>query len=221
MASQRKEPNKPVIVRHNDYFNEAFSNPKVAKPFMRHVLPQEALDELDLDRLTVCSQRDLKDDRLFPKQADVIYDIPRRDGQGSVGIYVILEHKSYTIRMAIFQLWVYACLICRMFVLKMGKKAKTLPPIITIIIHHGRSRFTGPVELQELFPIVSGLVRFYPRFRALLFDLNVIPDDHPILNDPTAPELRVVIAAMKLVFHLVLLALSEDDSKGQYIIYSK
>jgi hypothetical protein len=74
-----------------------------------------------------------------------------------------------------------------------------LPPVFAIIVHHDESRFTGATELSELFQSLPGIEPYLPKFQALLFDLNTVPDDE-IADDPDAPELRLVLMALKTVF---------------------
>jgi hypothetical protein len=74
-----------------------------------------------------------------------------------------------------------------------------LPPVIAIILHHGRSRFTGKTELSELFTQLPGIEKYLPKLKAMLVDLNTIADDE-VPDDPDAPELKLVLMALKIVF---------------------
>jgi hypothetical protein len=81
-----------------------------------------------------------------------------------------------------------------------GKTGYRLPPVVAIIVHHGEVQFRGKTELSELFFSLPGLENHLPRLQAILFDLNSISDDDPILNDPEVPELKVVLMVLKTVF---------------------
>jgi hypothetical protein len=74
-----------------------------------------------------------------------------------------------------------------------------LPPVISIILHHGESRFTGKTELSELFVELPGIEKYLPKLQAVLFDLSAIPDEN-VPEDTEAPELKLVLMALKIVF---------------------
>jgi hypothetical protein len=71
---------------------------------------------------------------------------------------------------------------------------------VAVIIYHGETKFKGKTELSEMFVPIPGLEAHFPGLRAILFDLNSIDDDDPILNDPEVPELKVVLMVLKVVF---------------------
>ena len=74
-----------------------------------------------------------------------------------------------------------------------------LPPVIAIILHNGESRFTGKTQLSEVFLQLPGIEKYLPTMQAILVDLNAI-NDEDIPDDPDAPELKLVLMALKLIF---------------------
>ena len=176
---------------------------RLAKGFLRVVLPGDLRECLDLDELTI-EPTHLTDDVFKDRYADVIYRVPVKGTEHHVDFFVILEHKSYNDQWTIFQLWQYVALVLR---LEFGTADKTglttagyrLPPVIAIVLHHGESRFTGKTELSELFLQLPGIEKYLPKLQAVLFDLNAVADDD-VPHDPEVPELKLVLTALKLVF---------------------
>ena len=193
-----------LTLTHDGYFRETFQTKRLAKAFLKKVLPKKTLRCLDLDGLTI-EERHLADDLFKDRIADVIYQVPIKEAQEHVNFFIIVEHKSFQDLLTIFQLWCYVHLICRReFTAAMERNENRanyqLPPVIAIIVYHGKGKFQGKTELAEMFLQLPGLKDYLPRLRAILFDLNSIGDDDPMLNDPEAPELKVVLMALKTIF---------------------
>ena len=189
---------------HDGYFQETFKAKRFAKAFLKKTLPKKTIDCLELDGLTI-EGRHVGDDMFHETIADTIYRIPISGTDEYVNFFVVIEHKSYQDYLTIFQLWGYVYGIClqdvRLAQKREGSKADyRLPPVVAIIVHHGESKFQGVTELSALFRSLPGLEDYLPRMQAILFDLNRIADDDPVLNDPAVPELKVVLMVLKLVF---------------------
>jgi hypothetical protein len=188
---------------HDRFFTETFKTKRLAKGFLRRTLPVALLDSLNLNGLTV-EPRHLTDELFKEFITDVVYRVPIKGTDKYADFFVFLEHKSFNDGWTIFQLWIYVVFIC----LKEYRNAENeerlnadyrLPPVFAIIIHHDASRFTGATELSELFQSLPGIEPYLPKFQALLFDLNTVSDDE-ITDDPDAPELRLVLMALKSGF---------------------
>ena len=191
---------------HDEFFTGTFQTKRLAKGFLRVVLPSALRERLDLDGLTI-EPRHVSDDLVKRDRiADVVYRVPIRGTKHHIDFFVILEHKSFNDLWTIFQLWMYVYFICRQEYDKAedagGGRVPAdyrLPPVIAIIIHHGESRFTGKTELSELFLQLPGIEKYLPKLQAVLFDLNAMSDDD-IPDDPEVPELKLVLTALKVVF---------------------
>lgn len=189
---------------HDGYFWEAFQTKRIAKAFLKKVLPWETLASLELDALSV-ERRHFSDELFKGMVADVIYRVPIRDTAGHVNFFVVIEHKSFQDFLTIFQLWGYVYQICRREFDAAKKRNKItpgyrLPPVIAIILHHGTSEFQGAPELSELFFPLTGIENHLPKLQAILVDLNAISDEDPLLDDPEVPELRVVMMVLKTIY---------------------
>ena len=135
---------------------------RLAKGFLRVVLPGKLQERLDLNGLTV-EPPHLTDNVFRNRYADKIYRVPIRGTEHHVDFFVILEHKSFNDLWTIFQLWIYVTLVCQREYREVEESGDghvpadyRLPPVIAIILHHGESKFTGKTELSELFFTVTG-----------------------------------------------------------------
>ena len=193
-----------LTLTHDGYFTEMFGVKRIAVAFLKKTLPSITIDYLDLENLAV-DDRNLTDDLFKKAIADVVYRVPIKNTKKHANFFVIVEHKSYQDELTIFQLWCYLFLICRREFQAAQERCEVkagyrLPPIIVIILHHGNSKFKGTTELSKLFALLPGLEGYYPGLQAILFDLNTISDEDPILSDSEVPEFKVVLMVMKLVF---------------------
>ena len=209
MDEQGTNPPEPSTelrqLDHNGFFTNTFQMKRLAKGFLRVVLPSELRERLDLDALTI-EPRHKTDDVFKDRIADVVYRVPIKDTEHYVDFFVICEHKSFNDLWTIFQLWTYVYLIIRQEYQKVAEAGSgyvpadyRLPPVIAVILHHGESRFTGKTELAELFLQLPGIEKYLPKLQAVLFDLNAIADED-VPFDPEVPELKLVLTALKVVF---------------------
>ena len=207
--SEQKSPEIHLRLTHNLFFEETFRMPSLAKAFLRHFLPPEMLGWLDIENLTVETAK-FCDEQFRETRPDMVYTVPIRGAEGFVRFHVILEHKSYNDRSAIFQIWKYIEQICVQEVVARLTDPKTkkhkawpkdfwLSPIIPIILHHGIFPFSGEIELAKLFYPLTGAEEFLPHQKAILVDLTKIEDDD-LPHDETAPELHAVLVIMKVIF---------------------
>ena len=210
--SEPAQSTELLPLTHDEFFTGTFRTKRLAKGFLRVVLPSELLECLDLDGLTF-EPRHVSDDLVVRDRiADVVYRVPIKGTEQHIDFFTVLEHKSFNDLWTVFQLWRYVYRICQQEYDKMEDAGRghvpagyRLPPVIAIIIHHGETRFTGKTELSELFLQLPGIEKYLPKLQAVLFDLNTIADD-AIPEDPEVPEMKLVLAALKLVFRKDLTA---------------
>ena len=208
-STSQCEPEQSTELRpldHDGFFTGTFHKKRLAKGFLRVVLPSELLGCLNLDELTIQPRHVSDDMTVKDRIADVIYRVPVRGTDHHIDLFVILEHKSYNDLWTVFQLWRYVYFVCRQEYEKTEDAGRghvpadyRLPPVVAIVLHHGESRFTGKTELSELFLQLPGIEQYLPKLQAVLFDLNTVADD-AIPEDPEVPEMKLVLAALKLVF---------------------
>ncbi|MGL4594711.1 MAG: Rpn family recombination-promoting nuclease/putative transposase, partial [Thermoguttaceae bacterium] len=200
---------KSITVTHDTFFTETFQTKRLAIAFLKVVLPKELVENLKLDELVVLP-RHVTSSIFKGKVADVIYRVPVKKsvakGVPHVDFFAVLEHKSNTDFLTIFQLWSYVQRLCEMNLTeakaakkKFNAKNYRFPPVVPVIVHHGESIFTGQTELFELFAKLPGTETYLPRLRAILFDLSRF-DDADVPSDPEVPELRWILMILKAIF---------------------
>jgi hypothetical protein len=78
---------------HDHFFKAVFTRPEAAGDFLRHYLPPEIIQHLDLARLMICKDSFI-DPELAEHHSDLLYQVPLTGG-GQGYVYVLFEHKSY------------------------------------------------------------------------------------------------------------------------------
>lgn len=120
------------------------------------------------------------DDALKTRYSDLLFTA--RMGRKTVLTYVLLEHKSGVVRWTALQLLRYVVRIFDRF-LADNRGARSLPPVLPVVVHHGPRGWTAPrsvldlVDLGSLPPSVQkALSPLQPNLRFLLDDLAAQPE---------------------------------------------
>ncbi|MDR3111210.1 MAG: Rpn family recombination-promoting nuclease/putative transposase [Planctomycetaceae bacterium] len=197
-----------VPLTHDKFFCTMFSKfTDIANEFLRIVLPPKVLEVLDVDGLTVETGTFLNE--VFKEsRADVVYRVPVRNSEKLICIYTFLEHKSSNDPVAVRQVFSYSVQFGDAEI-KAAKDDNSgsvnadfrLSLVILIIIHHGRSRFTGATNVSEVYHKIEGLEEYLPQQKAILFDLNTIPEEN-LPFDGKRVQLGSVLWLMKNIFKM-------------------
>ncbi len=122
----------------------------------------------------------------------------RTTGGATALVYVLLEHQSSADPLMPWRLLRYVTRIWDRW-MEAHSDAKKLPAIVPVVLHHGTSTWSAPVELADLIDLEPGLIdqirAHLPGFRFLLDDLTAETDQ------------RLMTRAMNAVGRLVLLTL--------------
>jgi predicted transposase/invertase (TIGR01784 family) len=152
---------------HDLFFRETFSRLEVAKDFLENYLPTEVLAVLDLATLEL--QKDsFIDNELKEHFSDLLYRVQLHGG-GEANVYLLLEHKSSPEVQVAFQLLRY---MVRHWERAQREKAKKLPPIIPIVVYHGREKWQVAENFEGLFEGPEALRPYWPKFNYELQDLS-------------------------------------------------
>ena len=186
---------------HDEFVAKNFEDLALARSFFRHFLPAEILEQVDLEKLAL-EQGSYVDEDLRRSYSDLNYTVPLRnpalESPCRAYIYILVEHKSESDEFTVFQLLRYMVRIWQRELEDAGyRKGFRLPPIVPLVLHHGRSEFKAPVELGDLVVKMDGMGRFVPDYRCLLIDLmQVSPEEMP----KSDPRLHAVLAVMRSIF---------------------
>ncbi len=157
---------------HDRFFKEVFSRHEVVRDFIRLCLPDDIPRLLDLDRIRSV-KGSFVDEELASHLSDLLFQIPLKGG-GSAFAYLLFEHKTSPEALAPFQVLRYMVNIWRDHL--KGGGGRPLPPILPVIIYHGRSPWRTVRRFDALFDAPDVLVPYVPRFDLIFWDLSEYDD---------------------------------------------
>lgn len=152
---------------HDKFFKETFSRPEIARDFLSNYLPSAVVASLDLDSLQLQSDSFIDPD-LQALYSDLLYQVETRDGRASY-VYLFLEHKSSSDPLTPFQLLRY---LVRIWERALHEKVKQLPPVLPLVVYHGRGQWRIATDFGELFNGPEALRPYWPTFRYEVQDLG-------------------------------------------------
>ena len=177
---------------HDRFFKEVLSRKEVARDFILHYLPADIVALLDVDSLEI-RKDSFVDKELLERFSDLLYAVNLKD-KGSAYVYMLFEHKSFSDPLISLQLLRYMARIWEQ-ALKEGK-ARPLPPIIPLVIYHGKVKWKIGLEFCNLFDLPEGLENFVPNFQYMLCDLSSYSDE----EIKGAVMLKAAILLLKHIF---------------------
>ncbi|HQE48847.1 MAG TPA: Rpn family recombination-promoting nuclease/putative transposase [Fervidobacterium sp.] len=188
---------------HDTFFKVTFGDKDVAQDFLKHYLPTQIANVVDLNYLTK-ENNSFVDERFKECFTDMLYrtKINGEDGY----IYFLFEHKSYQDPLVILQLLRY---IVRIWEEKYDRKANRLPRlpiIIPMVIYHGESKWNVQTKLINLIKGIDGLPeetkKYIPVYEYELYDLS-----------PFGQVVIVGLALTKVVLEVMQLVMITDTKK--------
>ncbi len=157
---------------HDRFFRAAMSEPRVAKAFFEHHLPEEILKIIDLDTLRL-EKEIYVNSKLKLVMTDIVFSVNYAKNPGL--LYLLPEHRSSFTRWQAFILLVYMVMILD-YHHKKFKNQKHLPLIYPIVFYHGGVIYPGSTDLSNLFQDSQGIMPPISCQPFQLIDLNTIPD---------------------------------------------
>ncbi|QTA86181.1 Rpn family recombination-promoting nuclease/putative transposase [Desulfonema magnum] len=179
---------------HDKFFQETFTRQEIAKSFLRHYLPKSLLSNLDMRTLNIIKDSFI-DRELREHFSDILYTARFRNTD--LYIYLLFEHKSYRENPEALQILRYKVRIWEQYV-KKHPKARKVPPTFSMLLYHGKSRWTVSRKFQTIVEQSNDrlLKKYVPEFRYKLCDISHLPDDK-IRGDVLG---RIVLLVAKYVF---------------------
>ena len=183
---------------HNALFSAAFSKLHHARGLLRALLPEPLARRIAWPTLRLESGIAVDDEDLDEQRMDLVFSA--RVGKRKVLIYVLAEHQSRVDRWMAFRLLCYLVAIWKGY-RGQHPRAKKLPAIIPIVVHHSATGWTAPVTFEDLLDadaeLLAALGPYVPRFRFLLDDLSVQTDAELRARTKMTAGGRVVILSLK------------------------
>ncbi len=176
---------------HDSYFKFIMAQPHVASDFLTNYLPPEVAAKLDL-RAPELMKDSFVDPELQQHFSDLLYCVGLQDG-GAAYVGILFEHKSAPEKTVSFQVLRYKVQIWEPMI---RQKAQTLPPIIPVVIYHGRTHWHVARNFGALVTADATLRRYTPEFEYHLVDLSALSDE----EIKGAVFLRVGLLLLKHIF---------------------
>jgi predicted transposase YdaD len=178
---------------HDGIFKRAFETAAGARGEIECVLPEAARAALDLDALERVPGSFI-DPEMSERLTDRLFRAPLKSGAAGVYIYCLLEHQStpdprMPYRVLTYQQRIWAA------ILRDEPHRKTLPPVITLVIHHGEGGWRAPRTLHQMIEGLDeapALSRFVPELELLIDDLSAA-NDEALFARPLPPFPKVVL----------------------------
>lgn len=199
---------------HDKLFKAVFSEPENAMAHFEVCLPPALVTALDLSKAQHVPGSWV-DEALKDHHSDVAHSIPLRRADAadiadatdvadndtdaeSALLYTIWEHQSTVDLMLPLRTHRYTTRLLEDW--NREHPGQSLPPVIVLVLYHGKAEWTAPVELEELFAL-GGLDRearealrpYLPKQRYLLEVLPAEPTE--VRSGPGAA--RIALLALK------------------------
>ncbi|MFW6213876.1 MAG: Rpn family recombination-promoting nuclease/putative transposase [Spirochaetota bacterium] len=199
-----------MALPHNPYdafFHEAFEDPHTARELTQFAAPEFASQ---YSHATISVKRDsLVPPELRSRQTDLLIRFGQNDQ--SAYAFVLYEHKSYPDRWVSVQLLRYLLIIWSREPKREHSGINYLPPIMPIVIYHGRKTWKQPREFSEL---VADMNRNHvPYFKPAFVNLATIEPDQ------ITGSLRFVLALVSLKY--VQQKLEEAEARRLVSLFDK
>ena len=180
---------------HDKYFKQVMGDKETTRDFLKNYLPRDLLEIIDLESLVI--QKDgFIEKELQEHFSDIVYrvKINGRDGY----LYLLFEHKSYLYKTTALQLIKY---IVSFWDQKVNKeKSITLPPVIPLVLYHGKERWQIKHDLASIIEGIEDLPeplkRFIPNYEYLFYDFS----SYSAEEIRGGVELRIFISILNAVF---------------------
>ncbi len=189
--SSKNELSQP----HDVTFKKLFGETEIAKNVIEKNLPQEVLEQLDMDSLERIDgsfvNKELKE-----TFSDLLYRV--RINNRDAYIALLWEHKSYADKFAVFQVAGYILDIWRK-VIKDGKDE--LPVVIPIVVYHGKSGWNYKTDIKEMIPDFEILPEYLKQMLPIIKHefINITSHTEEDIQE-YEPVTRMVIRSFKYIF---------------------
>src|SRR5438132_5055585 len=134
---------------HNMMVRAVLSDLAEATSFLQQHLPQEVSQVLNWSTLRLL-EGSFVDEDLRASEADFLYQIEHGSGEGSVWLYVLLEHQSTPDRWMRFRLLKYCCRIWEMS-FREHPDQRELRAIVPLVFYQGERSWSYSSEFADLF----------------------------------------------------------------------
>jgi predicted transposase YdaD len=183
---------------HDALFKAAFTKLRHARGLLQALVPEALERQIAWPTLRIESGIAVGDEDLDEQRMDLVYSV--RAGKRRVLLYVLAEHQSKVDPWMAFRLLCYLVAIWKGYRAQ-SPRAKSLPAILPIVVHHSPTGWTAPVAFEDLLDADTELLDafgpYLPRFRFLLDDLSTQTDADLRARTQMTAGGRVAILSLK------------------------
>jgi predicted transposase YdaD len=162
---------------HDALFKATFAKVHHARGLLRALVPAPLVQRIAWPSLRLESGIAVGDEDLDEQRMDLVYSV--RVGRRRALIYVLAEHQSKVDPWMAFRMLCYLVAIWKAYRAE-HPRARKLPAILPLVVHHSPTGWTAPVAFEELLDadaeLLTALGPHVPRFRFLLDDLSAQTD---------------------------------------------
>jgi predicted transposase/invertase (TIGR01784 family) len=189
--SKKNELSQP----HDATFKKLFGEREIAKDVIEKNLPKEVLDELDMESLERLDGSFINE-KLKETFSDIIYGVKLNNRDAYIAL--LMEHKSYTDKLAIFQVAGYILDVWRKTI-EDGKKE--LPVVIPLLVYHGKARWNYKKDIREMIPGFNTLPEYLQQMLPVLRHdfINITEHNEEDIKE-YKPVTRMVLRSFKYIF---------------------
>ena len=116
-------------------------------------MPEALAKAADWSRLSLDKTGSLTDPQGASLTTDLFYTVPLHGDHGELscplGVRVLFEHQSTVDPLMAFRLLKYVVARWDKF-LEQNPKSKRLPPIVSVVLYHGKRPWRAPQGIQEM-----------------------------------------------------------------------
>lgn len=157
---------------HDALFQFTISSVEHAAAALRSALPAEVAEKIDWSTLAPMPGS-FVDAKLDGRRSDLLFSATLA-GHPSL-LYLLFEHQSYGDELLLLRLLEYMTRIWRAY-LQDHPKAKRLPVILPVVLHHSERGWRAATKLDQLLAGDDALLalvgRFVPRYEIVLDDIS-------------------------------------------------
>jgi len=169
---KKKKKGKKTTGAHDHTCKFFLSDVDIAVGILKNCLPIHIAKEMDFSTMKLANTS-FVDSKLNQYFSDIIYEVQFR--RSPVLVDLLFDHKSKEEKFMGMQFLKYKVRIWEYY-LKQNKHTSYLPPIIPIVIYHGKTKWRVDPQFKSLFYDTNGIEEFLPDFKFIVYDIPRIPE---------------------------------------------
>jgi predicted transposase YdaD len=181
---------------HDNFFKFVFSRPERARELLSLTLTSQLLLDLHLGPLRAVKGSFIPSE-LRETYSDLLFETSLQtsaEEHSDLFVYLLFEHKSTADPSTLLQLLGY---MLKIWEPSRIRNAPQLPPVISVVVYHGRQEWNAPRTFSDYFPPKISIANLNPEFRPLLLDVSRF-SRRPLLG--LSPVTRSALSALRYSF---------------------